>query len=213
MILPEKKERAAMRVAADELTNEEIAREAGCSLRTLDNWKTEADFVKLVQWHRDKAAATIRELPISKKTRRLSDYDDLRRRVRRAIAARGKSEFPGMPDDPEKKKLFQAQFPYLLEQWRTGLYAMNRFGEVKFDGGIVDSLLAVNKQASIEKGEWTERLQIQDEVSERAKELAKRMSPEELQQKRDELLRRRAEADRRSRTLATEPGDASPAPE
>src|SRR5262249_52678996 len=92
------KQRAAVLVAAHELTDEQIAAAVGVTRRTLTAWQRRPDFAALVGDHVGRLQAGMLRLAIAKKRVRLAHLDDLHARYLRLIAARGEAmagEVPG----------------------------------------------------------------------------------------------------------------------
>lgn len=85
----ERRERAALLVAQDRLPDHAIAREAGVSKRTLERWKTHAEFAQRVEEHRQRARAELAAkgiLDARNRAEELNELWNLLREVRRARA-------------------------------------------------------------------------------------------------------------------------------
>jgi hypothetical protein len=186
MMLTGPQEFAAIRVAEGKLSLPEIAAEAKIHPRTLHKWKALAEFRQVAEYHRHRLAqeaAQAARLPIADKNRRLADLNDLRVRTRKVISARGRTAFPLRPTPKRLAKMTPAQLDELkmLErQWRTGLLCINRHGEAKIDTGAILALAKVNEHAAKELGEYCEKLIVSDPATEKAQQLARLFTPDQL---------------------------------
>src|SRR5947209_19202253 len=81
-------DRAAVLVAEDLKTDEQIAEEVGVSKRQLERWKLEPDFAARVRGHRGELQAAVVAEGISRRENRVAALNDRWQRLQRVIEAR-----------------------------------------------------------------------------------------------------------------------------
>jgi hypothetical protein len=146
-----KQVQAALLVAEDELTDQQIADRLDVSQRTLERWKLKPEFQTAVKAHIDRLQTELSRYSIARKDRRVAEYNErwhLLKQVREARAAN-----PDVPD---------------AQGGRTGLVVrqieLDRDGcehEVfAVDTGMLAEMRNLEKQAAVEVGQWTERKEL-----------------------------------------------------
>ena len=89
--LTNQRERAALLLARDEKTDEEIGKTVGVCRRTIANWKKEQDFAVRVAEHVAVMAQEMRKLPLAKRIVRVRHINDRWERLNRVMRARSRS--------------------------------------------------------------------------------------------------------------------------
>jgi len=153
----EKRERAAVMLAADEVSDARIAEACGINEVTLNVWKKHPEFAERV---RDETAA-IRtgalRYAIAKKHRRIGKLNEIAERMEGAIDARA-AEAAADPDAPAEA--------------RTGLFSrktvMSASGKERrdyvFDAQLVREYRATLEQAARELGQLVDRSEVTNET-------------------------------------------------
>lgn len=151
MRLTERHELAAALLAADELTDEQIAAQVGISRRVLARWKRHPDFDALVQHHLDVFRRRVESRGIASRHRRVAQQDERWRKCQQIIAERAADEtwahIPG---------------------WRTGLLVHQRkqvgggrdaqiVDDFAVDTGLLREMRELEKHAATELGQWSEK--------------------------------------------------------
>jgi hypothetical protein len=142
---------AALAVALDDETDEQIAAAAGVSRRTLANWKVHPDFAARVDQHRAEFHDQARRRGIALVANRVAALDDRWRRLRRVIAERAA--------DPAMRGVPGGTTGLLVRDVR----AVGRGEEARpvdvyrLDIGLLRELRELEKQAAVEVGDWNER--------------------------------------------------------
>lgn len=168
------KEMAALLVAEDELSDEEIGARVGVTDRTLRNWKREPEFWRRVDEHSEAFRAVIERKAIAQRGRRVAALQDRWRRMQRVIAERAAD--PGMAGVPGGST-------GLLVRRVKGIGKGEDFERVEeyvVDDGLLRELREHERQAAQELGQWLERAEVR--MDDRA--------GERLAQKLDELAAR-----------------------
>ena len=181
MLTPSQLE-AALMVAQDRLTREQIARKVGITIRALADWKNDVEFRSEVERHLNLWAEDIEKRGIADKRRRLFRLNDRWRRGQAFIEQRAKMfrELVSQPD-PEPIVLEdgtpipQESIPALMRMvpgGETGLVAWKfrmlhvggnqyeKIVEFEFDTGVVSAMNAIEEQAAIETGQWKPKQEI-----------------------------------------------------
>lgn len=153
-----KREEAALLVAADELTNEQIADQLAITDRTLLRWKLEPAFKERVAEHVAAWRAEIRKRGITERQNRVdalnSRWEAMQLIVtERAVDMGGRSD-EGVPQIPGGSSgLLVRQFKVL------GAGRNARFvEEYAVDVGLLRELRAHEEQAAKELGQWQDKL-------------------------------------------------------
>jgi hypothetical protein len=153
------KERAAALLAADEMTDLEIAEEIGVARRTLSTWKDHPEFARRV---RDLALAIGQELTrhaIALKLRRMRAYDERWRALQRIIAERAAD--PAMQSVPGGKTGLLVR---RLKSIGAGENA-REVSEYEVDTALLKELRELEKQAAQEAGQWSTKHEVRGAVA------------------------------------------------
>lgn len=166
-----KRERAALLVASDERTDEEIAQECGIARRTLHAWKGHEEFQARVAQHVDAYRAAIRSRGIAIKEHRVAALQERWNGMRRVIRERGEAEemqaVPGgvtglLVRQVKLVKVYDAGPAPEEGQEEHGDLAphfppqMREVAEFALDTGILSELRAHEQQAAKELNQWVE---------------------------------------------------------
>ena len=147
--LSEQKIKAALLVAQGHLSNQQIAQRLEMGERTLDGWKKEPEFKRLVSDHLNAWLVEIHHKGIADRRRRIFQLN-LRWRKAQAIAeARAK--------DPAIRRLPGGATGFIVRRLRSirrgdGQFAVIEEGQ--FDSALFRDLLAIEQQAARELGQW-----------------------------------------------------------
>lgn len=95
----EQRERAAALLAADELSDEKIAKELGIGRTTLHEWKQHPEFAERVRENVAAIRMDVLRVPIAKKHERVAMLERLRQKMDRVIAKRAE-RYAADPDAP-----------------------------------------------------------------------------------------------------------------
>lgn len=145
-----RQEKAAILLAADEISDEHIAAEAGVTRRQLDRWKKLEPFQQRVHEHIQELARNLERYSIARKDRRIAAMNDRWFRMLRLIDER--AEDGTLPDD--------------LAGNGTGLLVRSLKGkdgdaeEFQADTALLAELRQLEKQAAQEVGQWTEKTDV-----------------------------------------------------
>jgi len=140
--------RAANLIAADELTDVEIAKKLGISRMTLHRWKKHSDFVAKVQILRERLGEVAARYAVTRLARRLHDLDNLRSRLLRVMAERAAD-----PDIAKGPGGATGLVIRVCKQIGRGEHAQ-LVEEFLVDVALLREFRAVLKQAAIEVGQW-----------------------------------------------------------
>ncbi len=141
---------AAVLVAADEITNEQIAKEAGTSVVSLWRWKQHPEFMERVQEHEVALQAAMLRLAIAKRHKRLATLDKLHNKALAVIEARGEEmadEAPGVETGllvKSYKQVGQGPSAQLVTEYAV-------------DTPLMREIRAIEEQAAKELGQWVEK--------------------------------------------------------
>jgi hypothetical protein len=187
MRLTERHHRAAALVAADDLTDEDIAAQAGITRRQLTAWKQHPDFDALVQHHLDVFRRRVESRGIASRHRRVASQDERWRKLQQVIAERASdaawADVPG---------------------WTTGLlvHQTKQIGsganaqvvdEFAVDTGLLREMRELEKHAATELGQWSEKhdhtvsVQLRQEIERIATTLG--LDPDEVLVEADAILK------------------------
>ena len=166
-----KKERAAVLVAEDDLTDEEIAAAVGVTRKTLHNWKQLPEFVADVEEQVSKIQAGMRRLAIAKKHKRLKVLNDLHGRSLAVIADRADrhaAELEAAESQPNDlvKRMFGDNVPteaatgLLVRQESINAQGMKTVNW-SVDTGLMKEIRALHEQAAKELGQWSEKSELE----------------------------------------------------
>lgn len=158
-----KKARAAVLLAEDELTDEQIADEVGVTRRQLARWKHDPEFNALIGDHVGQLQATALKFSIAKKHKRMEALDRLHRKALDVIDLRAQ-RFTVQADSPEEavRKMFGSNTPPeaatgLLVRKETITASGMTSTEWTFDASLVKEIRELQKQAATELGQWVEK--------------------------------------------------------
>ena len=162
-----KRHKAAILLAEDEMTDEQIAAAVRIHRATLDRWKNDPEFAALVGDHRGRIVAEALKLPIAKKHKRVAELNDLNERYHRIIAERAARHAAALEDSPEAalRAVFGDVTP---REAATGmLVAQPKIAangktvvEWAFDKSLDSAIKETHKQAATELGQWTEQTKV-----------------------------------------------------
>ena len=144
------KTRAAILVAEDVLTDEQISAELGITRRTLANWKKRKDFAADVGGHVGAIQAGMLRLTIAKKHKRLKTLDDLHTKALAVIEARAAAMAGAAPG---------ADTGLLTHQYKqvgTGRGSAT-VSEYTVDVALMREIRSLQEQAAKELGQWVEK--------------------------------------------------------
>lgn len=147
-----KKERAAVLVAEDDLTDEQIAAAVGVTRKTLHNWKQTDEFVTAVNEQVSQIQAGMRRLAIAKKHKRVAVLDDLHAKALKVIEERTVVE-NGEPG--ESTGLVVRQY----KQVGSGKDAQI-IEEFAVDTALMREIRAIEEQAAKELGQWADKSEV-----------------------------------------------------
>lgn len=172
----EAKIKAAILVAEDDLSNQEIAASVGVTRQTLDNWKTHPDFAAQVAHHIEDLNRAMTRLDIAKKRKRVAQLDTLAKKLWQIVEERAtdyvaQAAAKGEGDQAAAlvRELFGGEdvpagggtglVTKTIKQIGTGRAAqiINEFG-VATD--IVRTIMALHEQAAKELGQWTDQVNV-----------------------------------------------------
>lgn len=153
----EQKARAAVLLAEDELTDEEIAAEVKVARQSVARWKQHPEFQSRIAQHVHDAEQRILTRGIARRVRRVQALQDRWDRLQRVIEQRAAdprmADIPGgttgllVIEDAELRmvKDGETEKPVLIPT------------EVAVDTGLLKELREHEKQAAVELGQWTEK--------------------------------------------------------
>lgn len=147
---------AASLVAQDELTDEAIAASLGMSRRTLTKWKARPEFAAEVERIRAKCRAVVEAHALGTVAGRMSEYQHRHELMKQVIADRAVAggNAPGAKTGLLVKtyKIVGGQESYPVEEWQV-------------DTGLLKELRELEKQVSIEQGQWAEKKEVSGNIS------------------------------------------------
>jgi hypothetical protein len=139
---------AALQVALDERTDEQIAAAAGVSRRTLASWKLQPEIAGRVEGHRAEFREVARRRAIARSDRRLAALNERWQALRRVIEERAA--------DPTMRA---------VPGGTTGLLRPGPLGTFVVDVALLRALLDHEKQAAQELGQWDKPLHDAESLS------------------------------------------------
>jgi hypothetical protein len=160
---------AAAMVAEDRLTNDQIGAAIGVTRKTIERWKSDAEFAARVAEIVEAARAEALRCGVAVKAERIRGYQDRYQRMRALLDARaamGQRLVAATQGDSDADRYLRSLFgkgelPPGLE---TGLLVktVKVVGKVteeewSVDTGLLSEMRACEKQAAQEMGDWTER--------------------------------------------------------
>lgn len=161
-----KRPRAIELVAADVLTDQEIARELGIGKTTLERWKLNAEFAEAVFEARKQAAEELRKKGIALKQNRIDGYVTRWNLLEQIRVERGKQyeeDFPDAPGGSTGLILRDIKLVKVVkENDRPDYQEYDVFGE---DTAMLSEFRNLEKQTAQELGEWTEKSETKHDAS------------------------------------------------
>lgn len=159
-----RQERAALLVAADELTDEQIAARIGVTKGTLERWKRDPAFRERVREHRRLWRDEITREGIADRMARVAALNDRWQRLQRVIAARA-VEHAAVPggDTGLLVRTVSLVKVYRASPREDGSEALAPspatvlVTEYAVDTGLLRELREHEKQAAQELGQWSEK--------------------------------------------------------
>lgn len=146
-----RRERAAVLLAEDELTDEEIAASVDITRRQLTTWKQHPEFAQRVQDLARRLGETARRYAVSRKSRRLAGYDARREKMLAVIEQRAA--------DPVMQAVAGGDTGLLVRTVKSigSGPAAHEVEEFEVDTGLLKELRELEKQAAIDAGQWMEK--------------------------------------------------------
>ena len=152
-----RREQAALLVAEDALTDEQIAARLRIGRRTLATWKQAQAFIERVEAHTEAFRQAILRQGIADRVERIRAYNSRWERMQATIEARareaqarhsaGDSIAPGAEEGllvVSVKMIGSGEAAHEIEEWA-------------FDAPMLRELRELEKQAAIETGQWEEK--------------------------------------------------------
>lgn len=160
-----KRDRAAILLAEDALSDEVIAEQVGIGRTTLSRWKLDPDFTALVGDYRGRIIAQSLKLPIAKKHERIKVLDTLHTKALEAIEHR---VYMAQQDESPTSHAMRVFGDHMAPEAVTGLFvakqSISATGRVvtdwMFDSALVKEIRELQKQAAQELSQWTEQAEI-----------------------------------------------------
>lgn len=144
---------AAILLAADRLSDEEIASKVGVTRRGMAKWKCVPEFQARIQQHRDEFEESVAKLDIASRRRRVGGLDRLHSALFQVIDARSveyAEEAPGAETGllvKQLKVIGAGENQQVIEEWVV-------------DTGTINEIRALQKQAAQELGQWSEKASV-----------------------------------------------------
>ena len=148
-----RKERAAVLLAEDELSDQVIAQEVGIADRTLWRWKTESEFMLKIAEHVQRLEAETLGFAIAKRRKRVEALDDRWGRMKQLIDARA---------EHYAEEIHGGETGLLVKTTRA-IGSGDRqvvTEEYAVDTGLLKELREHEKQAAQEIGQWLDKSEI-----------------------------------------------------
>lgn len=157
-----KKEIAAVLLAADDLSDEQIAQEVGVSRRTLANWKNLPEFQEQVVENVAEIQRRMMRHAIAKRHKRLAVLDDLHVKLLQVVDERA-AEYATLAESGSDETIPAGGTTGLmvrqLKQIGAGREAQV-VEEFVVDVATVKAIQGLHEQAAKELGQWTEKLNV-----------------------------------------------------
>lgn len=145
-----KREQAALLLADDRLSDEQIAEQVGIGRTTLHRWKGDEEFQARVKAHVDALASAALSQGIAQRWRRLRRLNRDWERMQRLIEARAESMADDVPGGEtgllahDQKGIGQGPNAEVVDVYRV-------------DTALLSEMRATEKQAAEELGQWIEK--------------------------------------------------------
>lgn len=162
-----KRERAAILLAQDELTDDAIAAQVGVNRKTIHNWKQIPEFAAQVEDAKAKIIAEALKLPIAKMHERVKGLNDLNDTYWQIKAQRGSAYTQMLEDSPENAAL--REFGYTVPEWATSgmMLAQPKIAangktvvEWAFDKALDSAIKETYREAAAELGQREETVNL-----------------------------------------------------
>lgn len=150
----DKAESAALLVASERHTNQQIAETLGVGKTQVDRWKTYPEFRARVDEHQEDFRATVRRRGIGQLERRVAALNDRWERMQRVIEAR--AEAYADDDHGGETGLIRRK----LMGWSGKGEDKEPIFDYEFDAALLKELREHEKQAAQELGQWTEKREL-----------------------------------------------------
>jgi hypothetical protein len=154
------RERAALLLAEDELSDEKIAEACGVKRVTLHRWKQHPEFAERIADHVQALEAEMLKFSIAKRRTRIAALEDRWERMQRIITERAVNEDLGVYYHERNAETQEVTAVRIAPGWTTGLLVRKETKdtiEFKVDTGLLNELRAHEEQAAKELGQWTEK--------------------------------------------------------
>ncbi len=159
-----KKHKAAILLAEDELTGEEIARKLRMSRTTLYEWRADPEFQQIIGQYAGAIIAESLKLPIAKKYERIKGYNALNESYWEIKRLRGERNAEEIADTPEQAVRLafgdvtpaEASTGMLLRQPKIAANGKTVV-EWAFDKPLDSAIKETYKQAAQELGQWVDQ--------------------------------------------------------
>jgi hypothetical protein len=153
-VLTAKKQRAAILLAEDELTDEAIAAEVGIGTRTLRHWKRDPAFSEAVRDHTATLNRAISRFSVAKRRKRVQTLQRLADACLQIIEARAA--------DPDFRRAPGGTSGLLTHDVKVIGYGDNarKVDVYRVDTALSAELRNILRQAAQEVGQWSERYEI-----------------------------------------------------
>src|SRR6185436_18370924 len=148
------RERAAMLIAKDELTNEQIAEQCNIGVATLYRWKEFDEFQERIRKNLVKIREAILSQEIGEIYKRVLRLNKRWQQIDQLIPARAQS--------PEMQAVAGGETGLLVRTFKSigsGEYA-EKVEEYRFDAALVREERELAKQAAQECGQWMEKVDV-----------------------------------------------------
>lgn len=153
----ERKTRAAVLVAEDELSDEEIAAALPCARSSLGEWKTIKAFQDRVAEHLAELDRSMMRYAISKRRKRIGKLQRAIDKVEQVIDERASSQYNDADQAPGAESGLLVSKPVFSHSGELAY-------EWKFDAALVREYRALMEQAAKELGQLQDRLEITGET-------------------------------------------------
>lgn len=158
----ERKERAALRLAEDELSDELIASEAGVTRRALTKWKDHPEFRARIQSNLAEIHAAMMRKPIAKRAYRIKRLNDLEEKSWQVIEARA-GQYAHIPGGDSGLLVGQLkQVKHVKDSYDNDdgpRVWTEEHWEYAVDTGVMREIRSIYDQAATETGQKVERVE------------------------------------------------------
>lgn len=148
---------AALLVAEDDLTDEQISERIGIHRTTLHAWKKDPTFAALVGDQVGRLNAGMLKLPIAKKRKRLESLNDLHTKAMEVIAERSRDMADEAPGTSTGLMVRQTK----IQSSGDGVTIVK---EYQVDTGLMREIRALEEQAAKELGQWSDKHEVTSDI-------------------------------------------------